>query len=107
MVLPLLPIIAGAGLATSAGANLYKTWRSRQLYDQLGKGYSALDKGYRSHLSRHGRRINPNRALTSYYGQYLRSRTNSDLALGTAVGSTAGTIGAGSMIGAKTWRMFK
>lgn len=104
----MIPALVGlAGLGVSAGANLYKQYRQRQLYDQLGKGYQALDKGYRSHLERQGRRINSNRALTSYYGQYLRSRTNSDISLASSVGGTAGTLGAGSMMVGRTWRMMK
>lgn len=106
MVFPLVPLAIG-GFAASAGANLYKQHVQRKMYAQFEKGYRALDVGYRSYLAKHGRRINPNRALTSYYGNYLRSRTNQDVSMASSVGSVGGAIGAGGMIAGKTYRMIK
>lgn len=99
MVFPLIPALAVGGFATSAAGNLYSQYRQRKLYAQLGKGYAALDRGYRSYLKTQGRTINPNRNVTKgYYGQYLRAQTNQDVSLARSIGTLGGTIGAGTMI---------
>lgn len=103
MVVPLIPIALGS-MAVSGGANLYKAYRQRQLYSQFEKGYGNLYKGVNRYLASQGRRINPNRALTSYYGQMLRAGTSRDLALASGIGSGFGTFGAGLMLAGRSHR---
>lgn len=105
MVFPLIPLALGS-MAVSGGANLYKAYRQRQLYNQFEKGYGNLYKGYNRYLASQGRRINPNRALTSYYGNQLRAGTSSDVALASGIGSGFGTFGAGMMLGGRTKKWF-
>lgn len=98
MVLPL--VLAGigmGGLATSGLMNVAKGYNSAKLYDQFGRGYLALDQGYRRYLAKHGRKINPNRALTSYYGNFLRSHTSMENAYLSGIGSGMGSLGAGAV----------
>lgn len=77
MVLPLiLGAIGAGGLAVSAASNLYTQYNQRKLYAQQEQAYRHLDQGYRRYLSRQGRQINPDRAWTSYYGQYRTLQNN-------------------------------
>lgn len=41
----------------------------KELNQNLYNAYNNLDHGYRQHLAKEGKQINPNRAWTSYYGQ--------------------------------------
>lgn len=107
MALPLIPIMAGLGLgslAVSGGANLYAQYNQRKMYRQFARGYQNLDSGYRKYLARNGRKINENRALTSYGGQYLKSTNNLENSYASSVGTTAGTLGAGLMMAGKSSR---
>lgn len=97
MVFPLVPLALG-GLAMSGLSNAYREYNNGNAYRQFANGYKALDRGYRNYLARNGRKINPNRALTSYYGQYLRSRTQAANSYMGVLGSAGGTFGAGAMI---------
>lgn len=102
MVLPALPVLlayAGIGGLTLSGlSNVARQVTYGNAYQQFGRGYKALDQGYRNYLARQGRQINPNRALTSYYGQYIRNKAQMEGAYYGAIGSAGGSIGAGSML---------
>lgn len=97
MVFPLVPLAVG-GLALSGLSNIYRGVNSGLAYQQFARGYKALDTGYRNYLARNGRKINPNRALTSYYGQFIRNRSQMQNSYMGALGSAGGTFGAGTMI---------
>lgn len=97
MVFPLVPLAIG-GLALSGMANIYRGVNSANAYRQFARGYKNLDTGYRNYLARHGRKINPDRALTSYYGQYVRNKSQMQNSYMGALGSAGGSFGAGAMI---------
>lgn len=93
MVLPALMI---GGLGVSAGANLYTQYNQRKLYRAQADAYRRLHEGYQSYLAGEGRRINPDRAWTSYYGQYRRSQLNAENSVIGSIGTVGGSIGAGA-----------
>lgn len=93
MVLPAL--IGLAGLGISAGANLYTQYNQRKLYREQANAYRRLHEGYSRYLAREGRRINPDRAWTSYYGQYRHAQLNTENSLIGSYGTLAGSVGAG------------
>lgn len=97
MVFPLVPLAIG-GLMMSGLANGYREFNNGNAYRQFAHGYKALDRGYRDYLARNGRKINPNRAIISYYGQYLRSRTQAANSYMGVLGSAGGSFGAGAML---------
>lgn len=97
MAFPLVPLAMG-GLALSGLSNIYRGVNSANAYRQFARGYKNLDKGYRNYLARNGRKINPNRALTSYYGQYIRNRSEMQNSYMGSLGAGAGSFGAGAMI---------
>lgn len=59
----------------------------------MANAYKNLDRGYRSYLATQGRSINPNRAWTSYYGQYRKAQTNAENSVAGSVGTLGGTVG--------------
>lgn len=94
MAFPLLPVMLGS-MAISGGANLYAQSKQRQLYRGMANAYRNLDVGYRQYLAKHGRTINPDRAWTSYYGQYYKAAKNLESSTAGSVGTAFGTLGAG------------
>lgn len=93
MVLPALMI---GGLGVSAGANLYTQYNQRKLYREQASAYRRLHEGYSRYLAGEGRRINPDRAWTSYYGQYRRSQLSAENSVIGSIGTVGGSIGAGA-----------
>lgn len=98
VVHPVLTAVGLAGLGVSAGANVYAQYRQRQLYRQQANAYSNLHRGYTKYLKSNGRQINPDRAWTSYYGQYQRALANYESSYAGSFGTVGGSIGAGSAI---------
>lgn len=97
MVAPLVPLAIG-GLALSGMSNIYRGVNSARVYRQFARGYKNLDTGYRNYLARNGRKINPDRGITSYYGQYIRNRSQAQNSFMGAMGSAGGSLGAGSLM---------
>lgn len=109
MPLPLVPILAAAGIAglgISGVSNLYGQHVQRRLYRRQEKAYRSLNDGYSRYLAKEGKSINPNRSWTSYYGQAEKARANFDTSQSASVGTLGGTIGAAS-IGLKTSGLYK
>lgn len=96
MVAPLVAIGLGS-LAASGITNMYRGFNSANAYRQFANGYKNLDRGYRDYLARNGRKINPNRAINSFYGRYLNSQIGFENSFASSVGAGFGTFGAGAM----------
>lgn len=102
MPIPLIPIALATmigGLGVSMGANLYKQHNQRSLWARQAQAYENLDKGYRQHLAKHGKTVNPDRAWTSYYGSAQTLRNNMENSIASSVGTVGGTFGAGAAFG--------
>lgn len=95
MVAPLILGAMLAGLAVSAGANLYSQHNQRDIWEKQANAYEHLDKGYRRYLSSQGKEVNPNRAWTSYFGQAQALRNNIANSYAHSVGTIGGSVGAG------------
>lgn len=98
--MPVPLVLAGlgmGGLAASGLMNVARGYNTARMYDQFRRGYGALDSGYRRYLARQGRKINPNRALTSYYGSALKAKYNMENAELAGIGAGMGSLGAGAV----------
>lgn len=94
MAFPLVALMLGS-MAASGAANLYSQYNQRKLYRGMSTAYKNLDTGYRQYLATQGKTINPDRAWSSYYGQFRKAQTNLENSYLGSVGTAFGTAGAG------------